>query len=534
MNKYFRIASILALFSLLTGCLQKQTNPPSLLKTATIPDTRPNILFILTDDLDKATIAYMPKLKALLQTQGTELSKFVINVPLCCPSRSSILLGQYSQNTQILTNAKVNGGYQTFHALGYEDKNIATDLQNSGYQTVLIGKYLNGYPKTVETTYVPPGWTEWYSPAVGNPYREYGYSLNENGKLVKYGEEPKDYLEDVLANKAVDFIQRNSTTGRPFFMFLSTYAPHAPANPAPRHSNLFTDIVIPRSPSFNEADVSDKPESVKIHALRSVEYIAIIDALFLKRIQSIQSVDEMLERVVSTLQTIGQLNNTYIIFTSDNGFHMGEHRMMPGKQLPYEEDIIVPFFVRGPGIPNGVIQTELIGNIDLAPTFAEIADISLSDQSVSPAYDGRSFLSIIQGKPVPNDWRKAYLVQRWRALATDDEGVNNNNNLNLLGFVGYGVLEPPDLSEYMDVFGKITDTLPFSGIRTQDYLYVEYDIGDKELYDLRVDPYEMNNLVASADPIFLQQMSNWLAQVKICAGNNCNQAEQLPDNFGKP
>jgi arylsulfatase A-like enzyme len=514
----------LLILSLLAACLPGAPRPltPAPLPTLAAPDNRPNILLILTDDQDMASLAYMPKVKVLLADQGVQFSRFFVNVPLCCPSRSNILLGQYSHNSHILTNARTNGGFQKFYQLGLEARTIAVALQDHGYYTALLGKYLNGYPKTVEKTHVPPGWSEWYVPASGNPYRNFNYTLNENGRLVKYGDKAEDYLTDVLAARGVDFIQRTAASGQPFFLFISTYAPHTPAIPAPRHAALFTEAVAPRDGSFNEADVSDKPEYVRNHAPRSPQDMAEIDALYVKRLQSLQAVDDLVEQVVNALQATGELENTYIFFTSDNGFHLGQHRMMPGKQLPYEEDIRVPFIVRGPGVPAGQTRDEIAGNVDLASTFGEIAGLpSRAD------WDGRSLLSLLHGAPTPSDWRGAYLIQRWKAKVEDDEESNSQDgsffsmDVIIRRARGYGVLEPPDLGDL--AAAQAVEVLVYRGLRTSDYLYVEYGTGERELYDLRVDPYEMDNLALTADPQLLQRLSDWLARLAVCSGEECRQ-----------
>ena len=202
---------------------------------ATKPADRPNIIFILTDDQDSTlgSLDYMPKLNALLTQNGITFSNFFVTYSLCCPSRASILRGQYPHNTQVVGNEPPLGGFLKFHQLGLENSTIATWLHDEGYRTGLLGKYVNGYPSRSNQAYVPPGWDEWYSSTRGDAYSEYNYQLNENGKLVPYGKLPEDYLTDVLGRKAMDFIQRAPSFGQPFFVFLATFAPHQPATPAP-------------------------------------------------------------------------------------------------------------------------------------------------------------------------------------------------------------------------------------------------------------------------------------------------------------
>jgi N-acetylglucosamine-6-sulfatase len=220
--------------------------------------------------------------------------------------------------------------------------------------------------------------------------------MNENGKLVRYGSRADDYLTDVVARKSIDFIKRAAAEGQPFFIHLALYVPHSPATPAPRHAQLFPDAQLPRPPSFNEPDVSDKPSFIRNRPLLTERQIAQMQDLYRKRLQSLQAVDEMLASLIATLQATGQLEHTYIFFTSDNGFHMGEHRLNSGKQTAYEEDIRVLLIVRGPGVPAGRVLEHLTGNIDLAPTFAELGRAAIPD-----FVDGRSLVPLLSSTPPP-------------------------------------------------------------------------------------------------------------------------------------
>lgn len=464
---------------------------------------KPNVIFILVDDLDANLVEFMPTVKSFLVTQGTTFVNFFVNVSLCCPSRANILRGQYAHNTQILTNLPPRGGFQKFYALGHENSTIATWLQSVGYRTCYLGKYLNGYPSGVFLTHVPPGWNEWYSPAAGNPYSNFNYVMNENGKLVLYGSRAEDYLTDVVARKSVGFIRRAASEGQPFFMHIALYVPHSPATPAPRHAQLFADAQLPRPPSFNEADVSDKPSFIRNRPLLNENQIAQMQDFYRKRLQSLQAVDEMLSLIIETLRAVGQLENTYIFFTSDNGFHMGEHRLTPGKQTAYEEDIRVMLLVRGPGVPAGRVLEHLTGNIDLAPTFAELAGAPIPD-----FVDGRSLVLLLRENPPTSDaWRQGFLIEHW----------NQSRGGALLATEG--VLEPPDPMELEHAHQWAIPE--FAAIRTKDYLYVEYVTGERELYDLNADPYQLESLHAIADPALLARLSEQLARLKRCAGASC-------------
>lgn len=480
---------------------------------------RPNIIFILTDDLDAQSIAFMPKLKALLSDQGVSFSNFFVSFSLCCPSRATILRGQYAHNTQILGNTPPDGGFEKFHSLGEENSTIATWLQAAGYRTMYVGKYLNGYPRGVALTYVPPGWDEWYSAVRGNAYGEYNYVLNENGKLVTYGNKPEDYGTDVYASKSVDFIQRTVKENKPFFIHMSVYAPHSPATPAPRHENLFLDAQAPRTPNFNEEDVSDKPAYIRNRPSLTSKEIAQIDEQYRKRLQSLQAVDDAIEALINTLKAVGQLDNTYIFFASDNGFHLGNHRMAMGKSSPYEEDIHVPLIVRGPGVPAGRTLEHLAGNVDLAPTWAELAGAPAAD-----FVDGRSLVPLFGDNPPSTDfWRQAFLLENGNVALRSEAELNTP-----VTDVEDGLLEPEDPLQNEAQQRQGLGIPAYRGIRTKDYLYVEYVTGERELYDLNKDPYELQNLSATADPALLKQLSSWLAELRRCVAASCRAAEAAP------
>ncbi len=465
---------------------------------------------------------YMPKTHELLVEQGMQLENFFVNVPQCCPSRSTILLGQYSHNTGILRNGGEEGGFKTFFRKGLGDLTVAVGLQASGYYTGLMGKYLNGYPGAVKKrTYIPPGWDEWYVPVTGTPYSQYQYKLNMNGEVVNFHVEPEDYLTDVLSGQAVDFIRRNAPAAQPFFLYVSVYAPHGPATAAPRHVGMFADLSAPRDGSYNEMDVSDKPAYIRELASLTPPYEAGIDSLYIARLQSLQAVDEMVEKVVAALDDAGELDNTYILYTSDNGFHLGQHRQEAGKLSPYDEDVHVPMVVRGPGVPAGTRRGEIASNVDLAATFAEIGGLVPSERC-----DGRSLLPIFKDQPLAaSDWRQAHLTEYWAGQL--GPGTDDAQSVD-------GTLEPPD----PDAKTYSEDALPnvpaFKGLRAADFAYVEYASGERELYDLRQDPYQLDNLAATASPQFLEQLSDWLVRLSACAGKSCKQADQAPADLGLP
>jgi N-acetylglucosamine-6-sulfatase len=457
-----------------------------LISLAGYAKSQPNIIFILSDDQDLKSQAFMPKTQALLGAHGAVFENYFVTASLCCPSRTSILRGQYPHNTRVQGNAPPEGGFERFRALGHEQSNVATWLQATGYRTAYFGKFMNGY--RADTHGALPGWSEWYGS--GNGFRNYNYTLNENGALVAYGDAPNEYLTDVLTRKAAGAIRRAERAEQPFFLYISPFTPHTPATWAPRHANLFTDAKLPRPPSFNEIDVTDKPDYVRERPRLSAGHVTSIETLYQRRLRSLQATDDMVEALIETLKEMGQLNNTYIIYSSDNGFRMGEHRLLPGKDTAYEEDIRVPLMVRGPRVSAGVRIKPMVLNIDLAPTLAQIAGIDPPD-----FVDGRSFLPLLRNPQRP--WRRNFMVGR-------------------LQFQG---LEQDQRA------GKIR----FKALRTHRWTYVEYGGNpNRELYDLQRDPYQLDNLVQEANPTLLRALSSRLDKLSHCKASGCRRLEDAP------
>jgi len=446
---------------------------------AEAPAGRPNIVMILTDDEDVASHAYMPKTKALLEDRGTIFANFFVTNSFCCPSRVTILRGQYSHNTQIQGIQPPTGGFAKFRNLGHQSSTIATWLDGAGYHTAYLGKYLNQY--VPEQDGVPPGWDDWHVGSDNNS--NYNYTLNENGAVLPYGEAPEDYLTDVLARKSVDIIARAAASDEPLFLYVATYAPHSPSTWAPRHDGLFEDVPLPRPSSFDEPDVRDKPPIVRDLPPMTRPQIEAMEYHHRSRLRALQGVDDLVETVVAALERHGLMDNTYIVYTSDNGHHMGEHRMIAGKTTAYEEDIRVPMIMRGPGVAEGARIDAMALNNDLAPTFAEIAGIA------PPAFvDGRSLLPLLEDPGQP--WRRSFLIQR-RELETHE----------------------------------MTGAARFDAIRTEDWTYVQYGDGARELYNLRQDPHQLDSMVGRADPWVVERLSTRLAELSNCAGSDCREIE---------
>jgi arylsulfatase A-like enzyme len=488
------LASLIVVCLLATGC-----GPPT--RVVGTPEL-PNLILILTDDLDarllEENLADYPNLRELA-AKGTTFENAFVTDSLCCPSRATILRGQYAHNHGIVGNGWPHGGSRKFRDLGRENSTVATWLHDAGYRTVLIGKYMNEY----HGTRVPVGWDDWY--AISGDHLS--TRLSENGRIVAYDPERR-HLDDVLPDKAAGYVSRTADDGSPFFMWLGTTAPHAPATPSPRHEDAFPNARLPRTPSFDEEDVSDKPAWIRDNPPLDWKQIAPMDDLYRKRLQSMLSVDDMIGRLVKALKDRGELDNTYIFFTSDNGWHAGEHRLTTGKWTAYEEDIRVPLIVRGPGVPEGRTLEHLVLNNDFAPTFAELGG---AEKKIPEFVDGRSMVGLLGANPPPkSDWRQAFLVEA--ATELDDTVIPLLSGDQL----PHGWRSAPRRD-----WGRPG----LQAIRTQEQLYVEYGDGERELYDLTKDPYELDNRYATADPRFLQRLEGRLAALRECSGADCSTAE---------
>jgi N-acetylglucosamine-6-sulfatase len=449
---------------------------------------RPNVVVVMSDDQTVESLRVMTNVRTLLQAQGTTFSTNFASYPLCCPSRSTFLTGQYAHNHGVLSNMAPTGGFTKLD----HTNTLPVWLRRGGYHTVHIGKYLNGYRQGVSPD-VPPGWSEWYGSYDPSTYRFYGYTLNENGKLVKYGNDPASYQTDVYADKAVGIVRRRAAAKRPFFLWLSFLAPHVGGPPTPgrpalttlparRHLGRFATSPLPTPPSFNEADVSDKPGSIRTRPPLTRKQVAAITERYHLRLESLLAVDEAVGRLVAELKRTHQLSRTLIVFTSDNGFLQGEHRIPIGKERPYEPSTRVPLVMRGPGIPAGLRLRQPVANIDLAPTI-----VAAARAHAGLPMDGRSL---------------------WPLFA--DPGV----------FWGRDLL----------LEGPLTDEgeTKFRAVRTPRWLYVRYLTGGEELYDLLVDPDQLTNL--RSDPAAAGVRADLRARLdgfETCVGADCRLGPEL-------
>ncbi len=446
----------------------------------------PNIIFILTDDLSMNLVPFMPHVQAL-ERHGLSFQDYFVSDSLCCPSRASIFTGNLPHDTGVFSNTGRHGGFDQFFARDEERHTFAIALKRAGYRTALMGKYLNGYmggraaPAGLPATYVPPGWTSWAG--VGWGYPEFNYVLNHDRTLRFYGHQSQDYLTDVLARDGQQFIAGSVAAHRPFFLELATFAPHHPYVPAPRNRQDFPGLQAPRTPSFDVLP-TNPPRWLARRPPLGPRQIARIDAVFRKRAQSVEAVDQMIGQLEAQLTADGQLSNTYIVFSSDNGLHAGEYRLMPGKMTAYDTDIRVPLVIDGPGVPAGVSTPAMAENIDLAETFATLAGTSLDG-------DGHTLTPLLGGG-VPADWRNAILVEH--------QGRHLRHN-------------DPDFQE-----SASGNPNTYEAMRTHDFLYVEYQDGEREYYDLRTDPFELHNLAPFLTPPALAQLHSEMLALEQCHG----------------
>jgi N-acetylglucosamine-6-sulfatase len=460
---------------------------------------KPNIVFILADDMRKDDLQYMPQTTALLKDQGMSFENAFVSNALCCPSRATIMRGQYSHNTGVWTNGNSTiGGWQAYKRNGGELDNVATRLAGAGYRTGLFGMYLNGYKAT---TGKPPGWYKWFAHVNGISY--YDYQINNDGTTKQYGSSSADYEVDVIREQAKSFIDTSATAGVPFFAYVAPIAPHIEEGlgkpvPAPRHETTYDGLKVTRTLSFNEEDVLDKPSWIRKVAKLTNAQQAEIDDRHENRIESLQSVDDLVAGVVGKLSEKNVLGNTYIFFTSDNGFHEGEHRLKTGKWRPYEEDIRMPLLVSGPGVTAGPAY-ELAPNTDYLPTFTDLACApdpvlceTLKTQNKWYVPDGRSLRPVLERNVTT--WRNAILL----------EGSQNTT---------YVPKSP--------AYRGIRTVIP--GTSSGGSKYVEYEGTERELYDLGADPLELaNKYVASAPPA---ELVSRLQTLKTCKGDGCRAAE---------
>jgi arylsulfatase A-like enzyme len=464
------------------------TSTPARRSAVATSGHRPNIVFVLTDDLSMDLVRFMPAVQGL-EARGMTFKDYFVSDSLCCPSRASIFTGNFPHDTGVFTNSGSDGGFTAFHARGAEGIAFNVYLQRAGYRTAMMGKYLNGYLQgpsrsSVPDTYVPPGWNQW--DVAGWGYPEYRYLLNQNGVVHRSGAAPRDYLTDVLARKGAQFIANSAGRG-PFFLEMATFAPHYPYTPARRYRDYFPGLTAPRPPSFDVMP-THAPLWLAGHPGLTAARIQRINQVFRKRAQAVQSVNDMIAKLEVALAARHQLDNTYFVFSSDNGLHTGEYRLMPGKLTAFDTDIHVPLVVAGPGVPPGRSTGAMTENVDLAKTFAGMAGTSMPG-------DGHSLMALLH-ETIPADWRTAILVEH--------HGPDT-------------IPSDPDVQNHLS--GNPTT---YEAMRTHRFLYVEYRDGEREFYDLQRDPYELHNIAGRLTAAQLDSLHRELTGLENChTGAQC-------------
>jgi N-acetylglucosamine-6-sulfatase len=476
---------------------------------------RPNIVFLMVDDMRKDELRFMPATRAWLAQGGATFASGVAPNPLCCPARASVLTGVYSHNHKVWSHVAPYG----FHSFN-DRSTLAVWLRRAGYTTTYLGKYLNGYgeqPPYGQTTgrsvqYVPPGWSQWRAsidgglplthPMHGGTYGYFDTTLNNrgNGFLNYEGR----YQTDVYADLTVASIKRLAPKSAPFFSYVSFTAPHGggpreaddpapvyntwgggwdtmvtPARPQRAYGRF--DAVITQAPGrtwYDEPATDLRPAFYQVPPIGTGEWASIQEAAR-QRAESLSVVDHAIDRIMIALRNSGELGRTIVVFTSDNGYFLGEQRIRQGKSYPYGPSGRVPLLVRGPGIPGGVVRRDPFLSIDFAPTLARAAGVA-----TPYATDGVSMLAV--ARTGDRGWQRAVLTE---------------------------TPAPPGGARG-----------PVIGIRTWRYLYTNWRSGDEELFDLSKDPAERHNVAGRPEyRTVLDLLRQSLAQQKSCKGGGCSQ-----------
>ena len=528
---------------------------------ATAKSIQPNIILILTDDQTTESYDFLPFLQSI-KKQALILKQYYHSLSLCCPSRTSMLTGMYPHNHGVLNNHGKDGGYSKFESLGLEHKTWSKLLSDNGYKTAMLGKFLNGYPPG--STYVPVGWSRWFV-GYGNGQVAFNYSINSDGNVLGYGNGDRNYFTNVISDEAHKLIVQQPRDRRPLAILFSPHCPHLPSTPAFSYIGTYDDepFVIHDKPSFNEADVSDKPAYIRALSLISSQHITDMARHWRAGLECARSIDDAFQRMWNDLKATGRLQNTYFFLTTDNGLMRGEHRIEGGKIVPYQESINSTLFVWGPGIVPGKDNRHLVANIDFMPTFAQLAGLRV------PAWvDGRSLVPLFRAhhQTAPSPWRwfhipsLAFPIERCAAADQHPSplGESLRHSADLLrsahevaAHAGEPACRrrhlPHRLRNANDITWRkaflvqglagsgggggdlIDDGQEFLTYVTGAYVYTKYAVSaDREFYDLIVDPYQLTNSWRALPPRFVDEIEARIKDLYSCVGESCRIHENSP------
>ncbi len=427
----------------------------------------PNLLVIMTDDQPYYTVPRTEAVRSLIGDRGMTFSPHAyVSTPICGPARATLLTGRYSHNTGL---TKTAGAYQDLRSSIYESDTIATRLKRAGYSTYFGGKYTNGYDGGA----VPPGWDDWF--AMVEPEEETDSFLYRDGIRIRRYFRSAVNETDVLGADAERFVRDQTGSPVPWFAYVCPHAPHSPYYPAPRHADEFSATPSRDVPSSGEKYPSDKPNWVRKEASYSDTERRRATRVYRGKLRELQEVDDLVRRLVETLDQTGQLENTFVFFLTDNGYLLGEHGLL-GKNLPYEEASRTPFIVRGPDLPGGSRSSVMVSHADLPATLLDLAGAYWAD------LDGRSLVPVfLEGGGRPESWREEVLVE--------------------------------DLGRGWNM------------LRTPGWAYVEWDEGQRELYDMHTDRHQLHSLHAQPDKAgLIARFSARLEALKVCSGASCRTA----------
>ena len=450
--------------------------PAAPLPQSTRTGGSPNVLVIMTDDQTLESMRVLDNVDRYLIDQGTTYTNYFTSFPTCCPSRVTYMSGQFAHNHGVRENVKPTGGYHKAN----QDEYLPVWLQRAGYWTGSVGKYLNEYGEDGNIT-PPNGWNRWFGLIDPWTYRYFNYQVSVDGQRQVYGDAPEDYQTDVLGGEVVRIITERATTDQPWFLSWTPLAPHAQEpegrvgtgageendnsgkqtiaerirstfpTPAPEFAGKMANQEMPRTPAYNQQDISRSPSFIRNKQPFNINVAALIRDGYRRELESLLSVDKWVKRIMDTLVATKQLDDTVVVFTSDNGYFHGEHRLSFSKVFLYEPAVHLPLVIRGKGFPAGAKVPDPVSNVDLAPTILKLAGATAA---VTP--DGRDVGSLATAPGT--GMARGVLLENWR-----ENGQNHSY-----------------------------------GIRTDRYKYLVHKGGEEELFDLAMDPHEVRNL--AADP----------------------------------